>query len=136
MTFIYYKVIYFCSLNTRLDCHKVKMINARMLLLCTCRVTVLLLCSLFFTSRDCRLIYHTLYKLLEKERFYSILLSLEIALWLFIREDIPSKLISSNKFTEGLYVGLNLRNEKWILCCTCNPNRNDILNHFDIIEEA
>ena len=48
--------------------------NATMLLLYICRVTILLLCSLFFTSRDCRVISHTLYKLLEKETFYSILL--------------------------------------------------------------
>ena len=51
MTFIYYKVIYFCSLNIHLNGHKVKMISGRMLLLCTCKVTVLLLWSLFFTSR-------------------------------------------------------------------------------------
>ena len=30
-------------------------------------------CSLLFTSRDRWVIYHALYKLLEKERFYSIL---------------------------------------------------------------
>ena len=46
---------------------------ATLLLLCSCRVTVLLLCSLFCTSCDCWVISHTLYKLLEKKRFYSIL---------------------------------------------------------------
>ena len=47
--------------------------NATTLLPCSCRVTVLLLCSLFFTNRDCWVISHILYQLLEKQRFYSIL---------------------------------------------------------------
>ena len=75
MTFIYYKVIYFCSIIIYLDSRKVKTI---MLQCCYCPVSGWqLLCSLFFTSRDCRVISHTLCKLLEKERFSSVLLIFE-----------------------------------------------------------
>ena len=75
MTFIYYKVIYFCSISIYLDSRKVKTI---LLQCCYCPVSGWQLrCSLFFTSRDCRVISHTLHELLEKERFSSILLILE-----------------------------------------------------------
>ena len=75
MTFIYYKVIYFCSISIYLDSRKVKMITLQC---CYCPVSGWqLLCSLFFTSCDCRFISHTLCKLLEKERFSYVLLIFE-----------------------------------------------------------
>ena len=40
-------------------------------------------------------------------------------LMLFVREDIPYKLISvENKPMEGFDVEINLRKTKWLLCCS------------------
>ena len=42
----------------------------------------------------------------------------------FVREDIPCKLLSvENHPMEGFYVEINLRKTKWLLCCSCNPNK-------------
>ena len=40
---------------------------------------------------------------------------------MYIREDIPSKIIESKKNIEGFFVELNLRRKKWLLCCSYNP---------------
>ena len=75
MIFIYYKVIYFCSLNIYLDSHKVKMI---MLQCCYSAVAgwqccYYVVCSLL--SHDYWVISHSLSKLLAKRKilFYSVL---------------------------------------------------------------
>ena len=40
-------------------------------------------------------------------------------LMLFVREDIPCKLLSlENKPMESFYVEINLRKTKWLLCCS------------------
>ena len=49
---------------------------------------------------------------------------------LFVREDIPCKLLSvENDPMEGFYVGIDLRKTKWLLCCSYNPNRCKIEFH-------
>ena len=49
---------------------------------------------------------------------------------LFFREDIPSNLFKAEANpVEGFYIELNLCNDKWLLNCTCNPNKNNIGNH-------
>ena len=44
---------------------------------------------------------------------------------LYIREDIPSKILKfepvQNNF-EGFFVEINLRKKKWLLSCSYNPN--------------
>ena len=44
---------------------------------------------------------------------------------LFAREDIPVELIfteiSANK---GIYVKINFRKQKWLICCSHNPNKH------------
>ena len=46
---------------------------------------------------------------------------------LFIREDIPSKLMSIEKNSiEAFYIEVNLWKIKWLLCCSYNPNKNNI----------
>ena len=51
---------------------------------------------------------------------------------LYVREDIPSKLLSiENQPIEGFYIEINLRKKKWLLCATYNPYRNNIGNHLD-----
>ena len=38
-----------------------------------------------------------------------------------VRDDIPSKFIPmKNSTIEGIFVKLNLRKKKWLLCCTYN----------------
>ena len=45
---------------------------------------------------------------------------------LYVRDDIPSKLIPMNNSTiEGFF--------KWILCCTYNPNRSFISDHLSTV---
>ena len=40
----------------------------------------------------------------------------------FVREDILSQVLSLNKSTESLFIEVNFRKKKWLLCCTYNPN--------------
>ena len=43
---------------------------------------------------------------------------------IFVREDIPSKILTKHNFPsdgEGLFVELNFRKSKWLLCGTYNP---------------
>ena len=55
-------------------------------------------------------------------------------LMLFVREDIPSNLLTTeDKPTEGFYVELNLRNSKWLINCSYNPHKNNIGTHLDKI---
>ena len=49
----------------------------------------------------------------------------------FIREDIPSKLIESKMRTEGFFVELNLKRKKWLLCCSYNPKFSQISFHLN-----
>ena len=51
---------------------------------------------------------------------------------IFVREDIPSRVLCLTKSIESLFIELNFRKKKWFLCCTYNPNRNNISSHFDL----
>ena len=52
---------------------------------------------------------------------------------LYIQDDIPSKLIESKMTIEGLFVEINLRKKKWLLCCSYNPEKSLISNHLQEI---
>ena len=55
---------------------------------------------------------------------------------LYVREDIPSKLLSiENQPIEGFYLEINLRKKKWLLCGTYNPHRNTIGNQLDSLSK-
>ena len=55
---------------------------------------------------------------------------------LYVREDIPSKLLSiENQPIESFYIEINLRKKKWLLCGTYNPHRNNIGNHLDSLSK-
>ena len=56
-------------------------------------------------------------------------------LFLYIREDIQSKLlISKSKCNiETLSVAVNLRKRKWFLNCSHNPHQNLISNHLECL---
>ena len=50
---------------------------------------------------------------------------------LYVREDIPSKLLSIHQGIEGFSVEINLRgNKKWLLSCSYNPKKVQISNHL------
>ena len=48
----------------------------------------------------------------------------------FIREDIPTKLIDSQMKIAGFFIELNLRRKKWLLCCSYNPKYSQISHHL------
>ena len=54
---------------------------------------------------------------------------------LYVREDIPSNLLATveKNHIESFYVELNLRNEKWLINCSYNPNKFMICNHLDAL---
>ena len=52
-------------------------------------------------------------------------------LMLFVTEDIPSKLLlTKNAPIEGLYIEINLRKKKSLICGSYNPHRTTIDSHF------
>ena len=54
---------------------------------------------------------------------------------LYIREDIPSRLLNSKFITgiETISVEINLRKRKWFLNCSYNLNKNLISNHLECL---
>ena len=73
---------------------------------------------------------------------YSELLSIDRnsqggGIMLYVREGISSNrlgIVMSS--TEGFYGEKNLRKKKWLLCCSCNPNKNNIQFHFDSLTKS
>ena len=56
---------------------------------------------------------------------------------LFIRDDIPSKLLSIEKNSiETFYVEVNCEKIKWLLCYTYNPNKNNILAFLENVDRS
>ena len=57
---------------------------------------------------------------------------------LFIRSDIPAKVISIDKkfLFESFYVELNFRKKKWLLNCSYNPNNNSIESHLNCLSRS
>ena len=52
-------------------------------------------------------------------------------LLVFIRENIPCKCLNINiSFIEALFIELNLREKKWLLCCLYNPHKSMISKHL------
>ena len=54
-------------------------------------------------------------------------------LMLYIGEDTPSRLLTKYKPPENiecLFVKINIRRKKWLLCCSYNPHKNNISNHL------
>ena len=57
---------------------------------------------------------------------------------LYVREDIPSKLISSsctNHGKEYFLVELNLRKQKWLIICNYNPHKTRIKGYLECISK-
>ena len=56
---------------------------------------------------------------------------------IFVREDIPSKLLTKHNFpsdVEGLFVELNFRKSKWLLCGTYHPPAQNDQYFFNCID--
>ena len=53
---------------------------------------------------------------------------------LFVREDIPARLISMEKaHIESVFMELNLRKKNWIVNVSHNPYKNSISSHLEVI---
>ena len=58
-------------------------------------------------------------------------------LLVFIREDIPCSILNIKQLTiEALFIEINLRKKKWLLCCSYNPHKNLIVAHLREIQVA
>ena len=56
---------------------------------------------------------------------------------LFVREDILAKLIFTEVSPiEGFYVEINLRKQKWLICCSYNPNKHNISKHIEALSKS
>ena len=56
---------------------------------------------------------------------------------LFVREDIPSKLLPvENSPTETFFIEMNLRKKKWLLGCSYNPTRKIKENHHETLSHS
>ena len=52
---------------------------------------------------------------------------------LYVRDDIPSRLLTDYKIKDNLelfFVEVNIRKKKWLLGCSYNPHKNNISNHL------
>ena len=52
-------------------------------------------------------------------------------LLLYIRRDIPSKLIKYENTYEGMFVEFRIKKEKWLIGCSYNPHFNGIDGHLE-----
>ena len=50
----------------------------------------------------------------------------------------PCKIINTDCDAdfEGIFVEINLRKKKWLLCCSYNPHKSNIVNHLNNICKA
>ena len=55
----------------------------------------------------------------------------------FIKEDIPCSILNIKQLIiEALFIEINLRKRKWLLCCSYNPYKNLIVAHMREIQVA
>ena len=55
---------------------------------------------------------------------------------MYVREDIPVKLLFVEPLpAECLFVEINLRKRKWLVCCSCNPHKDSISNYLQLIRK-
>ena len=58
---------------------------------------------------------------------------------LYVRDDISSCLLTEYKLqdnTECLFIEINIRKKKWLFCCSCNPNKNNISKHLHCLSKG
>ena len=49
---------------------------------------------------------------------------------LYIRDDIPSRLILNSNKTGSIFAKINFRKKKWLICASCNPRKSSISNYL------
>ena len=56
---------------------------------------------------------------------------------LFIRNDIPAKVVSTDdRRIESFYVERNFRDKKWLLNCSYNPKHSGLESHLDSLSKS
>ena len=56
---------------------------------------------------------------------------------LFVRWDVPAKLITSETpSVQGLYIEVRLRKQRWFIRCSYNPNESIISQHVDALGKS
>ena len=56
---------------------------------------------------------------------------------LYVREDTPTKLLSHDfPGVENFFVEINLHKKKWLINCSYNPYKSNIVNHLNIISRS
>ena len=56
---------------------------------------------------------------------------------IYVREDIPAKLLSHDfPSAESFFIEINLYEKKWLINCSYNPQESNIEKHFDIISRS
>ena len=54
----------------------------------------------------------------------------------YVGVDIPVKLLPVETLpTEYLFFEINLLKRKWLVCCSCNPHKDNISNHLQLIRK-
>ena len=48
---------------------------------------------------------------------------------LYIRDDIPARLLSNSNKTENFFAEINFRKKKWLICASYDPHKSNISNH-------
>ena len=49
---------------------------------------------------------------------------------LYIRDDIPSRLLSISDKIESIFAEINFSKRKWLICASYNPHKGKISNHL------
>ena len=56
---------------------------------------------------------------------------------LYVREDIPAKLLSHDfPSAENFFIEINLCKKKWLINCSYDPHKSNIAKHLDIISRS
>ena len=48
----------------------------------------------------------------------------------YIRDNIPSRLLSNSNKTESIFAEINFRKKKWLICASCSPYKSNFSNHL------
>ena len=48
----------------------------------------------------------------------------------YIRDDIPSRLLSNSNKTESIFAEINFRKKKWLICASYSPYKSNFSNHL------
>ena len=60
-------------------------------------------------------------------------------LLLYIKNDISSRSLTDHRLPDNVecfFTEINIRNQKWLLCCLYNPHRNNISNHISHLSKG